>query len=82
MSKLVTLTKKKKKKKTEKEVFKIVSPEEFLILYVKKDVTRNSLSLQLTNINGDIPKVYDSKIYNFSLSRIGEKRKSKMAEPI
>ena len=38
--------------------------------------------LLLTNISGDIPKLKDSKIYNFSLTRIGEKRKRKMAEPI
>ena len=40
------------------------------------------LLLLLTNISGDIPKLKDSKIYNFSLTRIGEKRKRKMTEPI
>ena len=40
------------------------------------------MSFQLTNISGAIPKLKDSKIYNFSLTRIGEKRKRKMAEPI
>ena len=39
-------------KKTENEIFRIVSPEEFLKFYVNKDVTRNPLSFQLTNING------------------------------
>ena len=64
-------------KKIENKIFKIVSPKEFLKFYVEKDVTRNSLSFQLTNISGDIQKLKGSKIYNFSLTRIGEKRKSK-----
>ena len=62
-------------KKTENEIFKIVSQEEFLKLYVDKDTSKYSLSFQLRNISGDIPKLKDSKIYNFSLTRIGEKRK-------
>ena len=45
---------------------KIVSPEEFLKFYVDKDATKNSLSFQLTNISGDIPKLRDSKIYSFA----------------
>ena len=64
-------------KKTENKIFKIVSPEEF---YVDQDASKNSLSFQLINISGDIPKLKDSKIYNFSLTRMGEKRK--MVEPI
>ena len=51
-------------KKTENEIFKIVSPEEFFKFFVNKDVIRNSLSFQLTIINGDIPKLKGSKIYN------------------
>ena len=70
------------KKKAENEIFKIVSPKEFLKCYADNDVKKNYLSFQLTNISGDIPKIKDSKIYNFSLTRIGEKRKRKMAEPI
>ena len=62
-------------KKAENEIFKIVSQEEFLKLYVDKDTSKYSLSFQLRNISGDIPKLKDSKIYNFSLTRIGEKRK-------
>ena len=69
-------------KKAENKIFKIVSPEEFLEFYVDKDVTRNSISFQLRNKSGDIPKPKDIKIYKFSLTRIGEKRKRKMAETI
>ena len=69
-------------KKTDNEIFKIVSVRIFKIVYVDKDVARNSLSFQLINISGSYQKLKDSKIYNFSLTRIGEKRKRKMAEPI
>ena len=79
MVQLVTLT---KKKKTENKIPKTVSPEEFLKFHVDKDAKKYSMTFQLTNISGDIPKLKDSKIYNFSLTRIGEKRKRKMAEPI
>ena len=60
-----------------------MSWEKFLKFYVDKDMIRNSLSLQLTNIGGDdIPKLNDSKTYNFSVTRIRKKRKRKMAQPI
>ena len=70
------------KKKTENKIFKIVPLEEFLKFYVDKDVTWKSLGFKLTNKRGDLPKLKDSKIYNVFLTRIGEKRKRKMAEPI
>ena len=40
------------------------------------------MSFQLTSISGNIPKLNDEKNYNFSLTKIGEKRKRKMAEPV
>ena len=49
---------------------------------VEKDTIRNTLRFQLTNISGNIPKIKDSKIYNFSLARLGRKRKLPMQEPI
>ena len=42
-------------KKTENEIFKIVTREEILKFYINKDITKNSLSFQLTS--GKIPKV-------------------------
>ena len=39
-------------------------------------------SLQLTSVIGKLPKFKYKKIYNLSLTKIGEKRKSQMAEPI
>ena len=60
----------------------MVSPEELLKFYVDKDVTKNSLSFQLTSISGNIPVLKDKKTHNLSLTRIGEKRKRIMAEPV
>ena len=34
------------------------------------------------SISGKLPKIRDTKIYNFSLTQIGSKRKKQMAEPI
>ena len=47
----------------------------------KKDKLKDSLEFQLTIVNGHIPTLRDSKIYNFLLSRIGKKRKRQMQEP-
>ena len=69
-------------KKSENEIFITVSPEELLKFYVDRDVTKNSLSFQLTSISGNIPKLKDGKIYILALTRISEKRKRTMAEPI
>ena len=63
-------------------MFKIVSAEKFLKFYVDKDASKNSLGFHVKDITGDIPQLKDSKIYNVSLTRIGEKRKRKMTEPI
>ena len=68
--------------KTESEIFKIVSPEEYLKFFVDKDKNKNSLSFQLTDISGKITKLKNKKVHNFSLTRIGKKRKRQMTEPI
>ena len=51
-------------------------------VFVDKDKNKNSLSSQLTNISAKIPKLKDKTVYNFFLTRIGQKRKKQMAEPI
>ena len=50
--------------------------------FVDKDKNKNSLSFKLTNISGKIPKLKNKRVDNFSLTKIGQKRKRKMAEPI
>ena len=48
------------KKKTENEIFKIISPENFLNILVNKDTIKNILSFQLTNIRGNLPTLKDN----------------------
>ena len=50
--------------------------------FVDKDKNKNSLSFQLTNISGKIPKLKYKKVHNIFLTRIGKKGKRQMAEPI
>ena len=64
-------------KKTENEIFKIISLERFLKFYAEKDVIKNPLSFQLTNISGKLPKIKNKKNYNLSLTRIEKKKKKK-----
>ena len=47
-----------------------------------KNKDKNSLRFQLTYIGGKISKLKDKKVHNFPLTRIGQKRKRQMTEPI
>ena len=67
---------------TSAQKLKIVSPQEYLKFFLDKDKNKNSLSFQLNDISGKIPKLQDKKVHNFSLTRTGQKRKRKMTEPI
>ena len=69
-------------KKTKNEMFKIISPENFLKFFVNRDTNKDSLSFQLTSISGNLPTLKDKKIHNLSLTRIGRKRKLSMQELI
>ena len=69
-------------KKTENEIFRIVSPENYLKFHVERNAIKNNLTFQLTSVSGPLPKLKDKRIYNFSLTRIDEKRKREMAKPI
>ena len=69
-------------KKAENEIFQIISPENSLKFSIEKDTTKNSVDFQLTSISGKLPKIWDKKIYNFSLSQIGSKSKEQITEPI
>ena len=69
-------------KKTESEIFKIISPENLLNFFVNKNTKKDSLSFQLTNISGKLPTLQDKNIHNFSLTKLGRKRKLSIQEPI
>ena len=49
---------------------------------VSKDTIKNTLDFQLTTIDGNLPKLNDKKVYNFSLKEIETKRKAQINEPI
>ena len=49
---------------------------------VSKDTIKNTLDFRLTTIDGNLPKLNDKKLYNFSLKEIKTKRKAQMNEPI
>ena len=68
-------------KKAGNEIFRIISPENSLKFFIEKDTTKNSVDFQLRSISGKLPEIWDKKIYNFSLTQIGSKRKKQMAEP-
>ena len=61
------------------QIISFNSPLKFL---VSKDTIKNTLYFQLTKIDGNLPKLNDKKIYNFSLTEIGTKRKAQMNELI
>ena len=70
-------------KKTENEIFKIIiSPENLLKCFVKKNTNKDFLSFQVASVSGNLPILKDKKIHNLSLTRIGRKRKLPMQEPI
>ena len=46
-----------------------------------KDTIKSRLDFQLTNINGNLPKINNRKIYDFSLTQIVNKREPPMTEP-
>ena len=54
----------------------------FWKFFLKKNTLKKELKFQLTNIGRKNPKVKDSKIYDFSVIRLGKKRKINMAQPI
>ena len=47
--------------KTENEIFKIISPENFLKFFVNRDTNKDSLNFQLTSISGNLPTLIDKK---------------------
>ena len=58
-------------KKTKNEMFKIISPENFLKFFVNRDTNKDSLSFQLMSISGNLPTLRDKKVHKLSLTRIG-----------
>ena len=68
-------------KTAEKEIKLLDVSKFFRILYKKKHL-KKSLKFQLAYIDGKNPKIKDNKIHNFSITRIGKKRKTNMSQLI
>ena len=69
-------------KKAVNEIVQKISFNNPLKFLVSRDTIKNTLDFQLTKIDGNLPKLNDKKIYNFSMTEIGTKRKAQMNEPI
>ena len=68
--------------KIEEGQIRLLSAGNFLKFSVNKNTLKDELKFQVTNISGKHPKTKDKRIYDFSIMRIGRKRKLSMAEPI
>ena len=68
--------------KTAKEELKLLDVSNFIKLYIEKRSLKINLKFQLAHIDGRNPKKKDKKIHNFSITRLGRKRKLNMSQPI
>ena len=53
-----------------------------LKFFIERKLLKKDLKFQLAHISGKTPKVKDNKIHNFSITRLGKKRKLSMSQPI
>ena len=68
-------------KKAANKIIQTISFNNPLKFLVSKDTIKNTLDFQLTKIDGNLPKLNDKKISNFSLTENGSK-KAQMNEPV
>ena len=68
-------------KLAEKEI-KLLDVSNILKFYMERRALKKGLKFQLAHINGDNPKIKDRKIHNFSITRLGKKRKLNILQPV
>ena len=68
--------------KTAKDEIRPPDASSFLKFLIEKNTLKKEFKFQLTSISGKNPKTKDNKIYNFSLTRLGKKRKIDPLQPI
>ena len=68
-------------KKAANKIIQTISFNSPLKFLVSKDTIKNTLDFQLTKFDGNLPKLNDKKISNFSLTENGSK-KAQMNEPV
>ena len=68
--------------KTSNESLHLLDAGNFLNFLVEQNSLRNELKFQLTNISENIPKTKDNEAHQFSITRLGRKRKLAIQEPV
>ena len=68
--------------KTSVAKLKLISSSEFLKFLIDKKSLKDNLKLQLAHVDGSEVKTSDKKIYVFSITKLGKRRKNIMSEPI
>ena len=68
--------------KTSVSNLKLISSSDFLKFLIEKKSLKDNLKLQLAYVDGSEVKTSDKKIYDFSITKLGKRRKSIMSEPI
>ena len=54
----------------------------FLKFFIEKKSLRSNINLQLTQVNGSKIKTSDNKIHDFSIAKLGKRKKRYISEPI
>ena len=68
--------------KTAATSLKLLSSNDFLKFLVEKKSLRENLKFQLAHVDGSDVETSDKKIHNFSITKLGKRRKTIMSEPI
>ena len=69
-------------KKTFNELAQIVSSSKPLEFNIEKDAIKNYPGFQLTRVNSTNVTLTDKKDYDFSITKIGKKRKRPLMDPL
>ena len=68
--------------KTAASNLKLISSNDFLKFFVEKKSLKNSLKLQLAHVDGSEVKTSDKKIHHFSITKLGQRKRNIMSEPV
>ena len=68
--------------KTAATNLKLLRANNFLKFLVEKRSLKENLKFQLAHVDGSNVKTSDKKIHNFSITKLGKRKKTNMSEPI
>ena len=60
----------------------LISSNDFLKFFIEKKSLKDNLKLQLAHVDGSEVKTSDKKIHDFSITKLGKRKKNIMPEPI